>query len=95
MKGLREDTNALLETQNAMLDTMAIMLTDFRAVRASHRQEHDDPQRFRGNYAIDATRRVAASIAVELIRHRGAIDVQVVRRLTRDELQEEVPSKGV
>ena len=61
---LRNDSNALREAQNAILDTVATLLreggemrTDIRALHGMYRREHDDMQRFRGNYAFYAARK--------------------------------------
>ena len=91
-KGLRKDTNALLKTQNAMLDTVGVMLKELTHTRRLHRQEYEGPCGFRGNYAIETTRRVSAIIAMELAQHLGADSVFMEMPLTQGELKEMYPT---
>ena len=91
-KDLRKDTNAMLEAQNAMLDTMGAMLQELTDTRRQHRQEHQDLARFRGNYAIETTRRISAIIAMELAQHLGADDVFMGMPLTQVELSDMYPT---
>ena len=91
-KGLRKDTNALLETQNAMLDTVGAMLKELTHTRRLHRQEHNDLGRFRGNYAIETTRRINAIIAMELAQHLDADSVFMEMPLTQGELKDMYPT---
>ena len=62
-KEMRAKSDALQDAQNAILDTVATLLremtefrTDTRALHGMYRREHQDLQRFRGNYAMHAAR---------------------------------------
>ena len=89
---LRRDSNALRDAQNAILDTLTTVLKeqgetrrDIGALHGMYRRQHDDLDRFRGNYAIGAARENDFEIAqlfarIHSLRHLN------VRRLTRDEL---------
>jgi hypothetical protein len=91
-KSLRQDSNALRDAQNAILDTLTTVLKeqgetrrDIGALHGMYRRQHDDLDRFRGNYAIGAARENDFEIAqlfarIHSLRHLN------VRRLTRDEL---------
>ena len=87
-RDLRKDTTAMLEAQNAMLDTMGTMLKELTHTRHLHTQEHQDPGRFRDNYAIETTRRVSSIIAMELAQHLDADSVFMERSLTQSELKD-------
>ena len=89
---LRQDSNALRDAQNAILDTLTTVLKeqgetrrDIGTLHGMYRRQHDDLDRFRGNYAIGAARENDFEIAqlfarIHSLRHLN------VRRLTRDEL---------
>lgn len=91
-KDLRKDPNAMLEAQNVMLDTMAAMLKEFTHARRLQRQEHQDLGRFRGNHAIETTRRVSPIIAMELAQHLDADSVFMEMPLTQSELKDMYPT---
>ena len=52
------------ETQNRMLEEQANTRRDIGALHGMYRRQHEDFGRFRGNYAIDATRRNVGDIAL-------------------------------
>ena len=54
----------MLKAQREMLDEQASVRKDIRALHGMYRRQHEDFGRFRGNYAIDATRRNEADIAL-------------------------------
>ena len=54
----------MLKAQREMLDEQAKVRKDIRALHGMYRRRHEDFGRFRGNYAIDATRRNEADIAL-------------------------------
>ena len=87
-KGLRKDANAMLETQNTILETVGAMLNELTHTRRLQREEHNDLGRFRGNYAIETTRRISAIIAMELAQHVDADSVFMETPLTQGELKD-------
>ena len=95
---LRKGTNSLLETQNAMLDTMSTMLRELTGLKENSNElrkdistEHRAMDRFRGNYAIDATERNPFGIMQPFARGRGIRRARY-QLLIGDQLQEMVDS---
>ncbi|MCY4651570.1 MAG: hypothetical protein OXC95_00225 [Dehalococcoidia bacterium] len=77
LREMRAKSDALQETQNALLETVATLLrdtseikTDTRALHGMYRREHQDLQRFRGNYASSAARQNRNEIARLFARSR-------------------------
>ena len=62
----RETQNEMLKAQREMLEEQANVRQDIGALHGMYRRQHEDFGRFRGNYAIDATRRNEADIALLL-----------------------------
>lgn len=84
---LRQETNALSQTQSTMLDTLVGIESRLDRQHAMYRRQHDDLARFRGNYAIDAARDRDVQIAELFARQRGMRRFQV-RPLSRAELDD-------
>ena len=60
----RETQNEMLKAQREMLEEQANVRQDIGALHGMYRRQHEDFGRFRGNYAIDATRRNEGDIAL-------------------------------
>ncbi len=58
-----EDLASLRQTQNSMLETQQGTSRDIKAMHGMYRRQHEDVERFRGNYAIDAARQNDMEIA--------------------------------
>ena len=97
-KEMRAKSDALQNAQNAILDIVATLLkemgearTDTRALHGMYRREHQDLQRFRGNYASDAARKNRYQIVQQFARRRAMrrIRYNVLDSATLDALVEE------
>ena len=95
-KELRREANALRETQNTMLETMGVVLRELTDLRQDSNQlgedirtEHRAMDRFRGNYAIDATERNPYGIMQPFGRGHGIRRARY-QLLNGDRLQEMV-----
>ncbi len=97
-KEMRAKSDALQNAQNAILDIVATLLkemgearTDTRALHGMYRREHQDLQRFRGNYASDAAHKNRYQIVQQFARRRAMrrIRYNVLDSATLDALVEE------
>ncbi len=84
---LQDTQKGMLNTQNALLKGQDSIRQDIKALHGMYRRQHDDQSRFRGAYAIDATRANEVAIALLFAQKHGLRRVSV-SRFTKDERDE-------